>query len=164
MWSSGNKRPCILTRYQMFAFVFGSSCMTKLKVCTTSCRCACDLIVSHRVNLSYKRHLDSYTVGYRYNAVQYIKLLHTVMTEMPAAEHKSDFELTKPVSRASYEVFVVGIWGKLHRYNTITLYMNILKSITHWGPTTHQWAISSLAQMMASHLLGARPLSKPIVP
>ena len=32
---------------------------------------------------------------------------------MTAAEHKSDFELTKgPVSRASYGVFVVGIMGK----------------------------------------------------
>ena len=47
---------------------------------------------------------------------------------MTAAEHKSDFELTKdPVTRASYGVFVVGIWGKLHPHNTITLYMNILK-------------------------------------
>ena len=48
---------------------------------------------------------------------------------MTAAEHKSDFELTKdPVSRASYGVFVVGIWGKLHRYDIITLYMNTFKS------------------------------------
>ena len=48
---------------------------------------------------------------------------------MAAAEHKSDFELTKdPVSRASYGVFVVGILGKLHRYNTITFYMNIFKA------------------------------------
>ena len=48
---------------------------------------------------------------------------------MTAAEHKSDFELAKyPVSRASYGVFVVAIWGKWHRYNTITLYMHILKA------------------------------------
>ena len=48
---------------------------------------------------------------------------------MTAAEHKSDFELTKhPVSRASYGVFVVRIWGQLHRYDTIKLYMNIFKS------------------------------------
>ena len=33
---------------------------------------------------------------------------------MTAAEHKSDFELTKdPVPRASYGVFVVRIWGKI---------------------------------------------------
>ena len=39
---------------------------------------------------------------------------------MTAAEHKSDFELTKdPVSRAGFGVFVVGIWGKLHRYHHI---------------------------------------------
>ena len=35
---------------------------------------------------------------------------------MTAAEHKSDFERTKdPVAHASYGVFGVGIWGKLHR-------------------------------------------------
>ena len=40
-----------------------------------------------------------------------------------------DFELTKdPVSRARYGVFVVKIWGKLHNYNTIKLYMSIFKS------------------------------------
>ena len=33
---------------------------------------------------------------------------------MTSAEHKSDFELTEdPVSRASYGVFVVGIWGEI---------------------------------------------------
>ena len=48
---------------------------------------------------------------------------------MTASEQKSDFELTNDtVSRASYEVFVVGIRGKLHRYNTITLYMNTVKA------------------------------------
>ena len=47
---------------------------------------------------------------------------------MTVVEHKSDFELTKdPVTRASYGVFVVGICEKLHRHNTITLYINILE-------------------------------------
>ena len=49
------------------------------RVCATSCRCAFDLIVSNHVNLYYKRHLDSDTVGYRYNAVQHITVLHTVL-------------------------------------------------------------------------------------
>ena len=48
---------------------------------------------------------------------------------MTAADHKSDFELTKdPVSRASDGVFVVGIWGKIQHYDTITLYINIFKA------------------------------------
>ena len=53
---------------------------------------------------------------------------------MTAAEHKSDFELTKdPVSRASYGVFVVcGDLGEIHHYNTITLYMHILKHNSLW--------------------------------
>ena len=46
------------------------------RVCATSWRCAFDLIASNHVNLYYKRHID--TVGYRYDAVQYITLLHTV--------------------------------------------------------------------------------------
>ena len=49
------------------------------KVCATSCRCALGLIVSNRLNLYYKRHLDSHIIGYRYNAVQYIMLMHTVL-------------------------------------------------------------------------------------
>ena len=49
------------------------------KVCATSCRCAFDLIASNHVNLYHKRHLDSNTVGYRYNAVQNIMVLQTVV-------------------------------------------------------------------------------------
>ena len=45
---------------------------------------------------------------------------------MTAAEHKSDFELTKDV-QAMGCLLCVGIWGKMHLYDTITLYMNILK-------------------------------------
>ena len=47
----------------------------------TSRSCAFDLIVSNRVNLYYTRHLDSNTVGYRYNAVQYTMLLHAVLQQ-----------------------------------------------------------------------------------
>ena len=47
--------------------------------------------------MKYKRHLDCP----KHRAI-------TNSTAMTAAEHKSDFELTKdPVSRASYGVFVV---------------------------------------------------------
>ena len=49
------------------------------KVCGASCRCVFGLIVSNRVNLHHKRHLDSNAVGYRFNAVQYIMLFHKIL-------------------------------------------------------------------------------------
>ena len=62
--------------------------------------------------LLLEKNLACNTVGYLYNTVHYIMLLYTCSTAMTAAEHNSDFELTKdPVTRASYGVFVVEIWG-----------------------------------------------------
>ena len=82
-------------------------------MCATSYRCAFDLIVSNRINLYYKRHLDSNTVPLQ-RAPIYHAITYSPNVTMTAAEHKSDFELTKdPVSRASYGVFVVGIWGQV---------------------------------------------------
>ena len=71
-----------------------------------SCSCAFDLIVSNRMNLYYKRHLDSNTTRCRYNAVQYTMLSHTVL------QWQKENISRHITSRASYRVFVVGIWGK----------------------------------------------------
>ena len=113
------------------------------KVCAnvTSCRCAFGLIVSNRLNLYYKRHLDSHIIGYRYNAVQYIMLMHTVLQWQ-----QQDTNQTLNSQKTLYHVqamgclLCVGIWGKIHHYDTITLYMNIFKAKL----TETQWRISEL--------------------
>ena len=83
---------------------------------------------------------------------------------MTAVEHKSDFELIKdPLSHASYGVLLCGsgvnyivispshcIW--------IFLKYNSLRS----NDASASYVI--IVETMASHLLGTRPLSKPIVP
>ena len=128
--------------------------MTKLVVCATSCRCAFDLIASNHVNLYYKRHLDSNTVGYRYNAVKYIMVL----------ELKSDFELTKdPVSHASYGVL---LWCSEVNYIVITPSHCIWIFLKYNSLRSNDESASYIiiVEIMASHLLGARPLSKPILP
>ena len=99
--------------YSFKCFVFGSSYMTKLKVCATSCRCAFDLIVSNRMNLSYKIHLDSYTVGYRYNAVQYIMLFHTIHQWQ-----QQNINQTLNSQKTLYHVQAMGclLWGSGENY------------------------------------------------
>ena len=83
---------------------------------------------------------------------------------MTAVEHKSDFELTKdPISRASYGVLS---WGSEVNYIVITpshciwifLKYNSLRS----NDASASYII--IGEIMASHLLGTRALSKPIVP
>ena len=86
------------------------------KVCATSRRCAFDLIVPNHVNLSYKRHLDSYTVGYRYNAVQYITLFHTVQQWQ-----QQNINQTLNSQKTLYHVQAMGClsWGSWENYIVI---------------------------------------------
>ena len=85
------------------------------KVCAnvTSCRCAFGLIVSNRLNLYYKRHLDSHIIGYRYNAVQYIMLMHTVLQwQQQTTNQTLNSQKTLYHVQAMGCLLCVGIWGK----------------------------------------------------
>ena len=98
------------------------------KVSATSCRYAFDWIVSKSIKLYYTTHLDSNTVGYRYYAVQYIMLLHAVLQWQ---QHNID-QILNP-QKTLYHEQAMGclLWvsrEKLHRYNRITLYMNMFKA------------------------------------
>ena len=87
-----------------------------------------DSIVSNRVNLYYTRRLDSNTVGYRFNAVQYIMLLHTVLQWQQQNTNQTLNSQKTPVSRASYGCLLWGSGEKWHRHRTITLHMNVFKA------------------------------------
>ena len=79
---------------------------------------------------------------------------------MTAVEHKSDFELTEvSVSRASYGVL---LWGSEVNNIVITL-SHCIWILLKYNPLRSNDASASciiIVEIMASHLLGARPLSK----
>ena len=127
-------------------------------------RCAFDLIVSNRVNLSHTRHLNSNTVVYRCSTVLYSMLLHTVLQWQ---QQNINQALNSQKTPCHVQAMGCLLWGsgseKRHRYDTITLYMNILNH--NWlGSKRHVgelWIdISSLAGIMASNLVGARAPSQ----
>ena len=99
------------------------------KVCAAFCRRAFGLIVlnRNRANLYYKRHLDCNTVGYLYNAVQHIMLLLTVL-QWQQQNINQTLNSQKTCNTCKLWGVCREIWGKLHRHNTIALYMNIFKA------------------------------------
>ena len=71
------------------------------------------VMVSNRLNLYYKRHLDSHIIGYRYNAVQYIMLMHTVLQRQQQNTNQTlNSQKTLYPVQAMGCLLCGGIWGK----------------------------------------------------